>query len=156
MRTLRRSSEGVPDLLVTETVVPRRRRWFWWVAAGVVLVAAAVAVALRTDDSLSKVPGTIRLTGPAKTFTLDDVRAGRPPVSLEALRGRPVVLNFFGSWCPPCVREMPALQAISERYRGRIAFVGVTFNDGREAAKGALDPAGVLNPGVLIDPLPRA
>jgi len=151
MRTLRRSSEGVPDLLETETVVPRRRRWFWWVAAGVVLVAAAVAVALRTDDSLSKVPGTIRLTGPAKTFTLDDVRAGRPPVSLEALRGRPVVLNFFGSWCPPCVREMPALQAISERYRGRIAFVGVTFNDGREAAKGALERAGVTYP-AAFDP----
>src|SRR2546422_10014182 len=103
MRTLRRSSEGVPDLLETETVVPRRRRWFWWVAAGVVLVAAAVAVALRPGDSLSKVPGTIHLTGPAKTFTLDDVRARRPPVSSEALRGRAVDLQPYGSRCSPGV-----------------------------------------------------
>jgi cytochrome c biogenesis protein CcmG, thiol:disulfide interchange protein DsbE len=151
MRTLRRSSEGVPDLLETEPVTPRRRRWFWWVAAGVVLVVTAVAVALETNDSLSKVPGTTRLTDPAKTFTLDDVRAGRPPVSLAGLRGKPVVLNFFGSWCPPCIREMPALQVMAERYKGRIAFVGVTFNDGREAAKGVLERTGVTYP-AAFDP----
>ena len=147
MRTLRRHSTGEPpDLLETETVVPRRRRWGWWLLAGVVLVTAAVVVALATDDSLSKVPGTIRLTGAAKTFSLDDVRPGRPVVSLEALRGKPVVLNFFGSWCPPCVREMPALEAMSQRYRGRVQFVGVTFNDTRDAARGLLDRAGVTYP----------
>jgi thiol-disulfide isomerase/thioredoxin len=151
MRTLRRSSEGVPDLLETEPATPRRRRWFWWVAAAVVLVVAAVAVALQTNDSLSKVPGTTRLSLPAKTFTLDDVRAGRPAVALAGLRGKPVVLNFFGSWCPPCIREMPALQVMSERYKGRIAFVGVTFNDSREAAKGVLERTGVTYP-AAFDP----
>ena len=144
MRTLRRRpTENVPDLLEPEPVAPRRRRWFWWAAAAVVLVAAAVGVALRTDHSLSKVPGTIRLTGAAKTFALDDVRPGRPAVSLESLRGKPVVLNFFGSWCPPCVREMPALEAMSQRYRGRVQFVGVTFNDSRDGARGLLDRVGV-------------
>ena len=78
----------------------------------------------------------IKLTGEAKTFTLEDVRAGRPPVALEALRGKPVVLNFFASWCGPCIREMPALQAMAERYKGKVHFVGVTFNDRREAAQG--------------------
>ncbi|HYT38055.1 MAG TPA: TlpA disulfide reductase family protein [Acidimicrobiia bacterium] len=147
MRTLRRQSDhGLPDLIEPEALVPRRRRWGWWLLAAVVLVGAAGAVAVTTDDSLSKVPGTSRLTGAAKTFSLDDVRPGRPVVSLEALRGRPVVLNFFGSWCPPCVRELPALEAMSQRYRGRIAFVGVTFNDGREEARGLLDRAGVTYP----------
>src|SRR5258705_8335600 len=143
MRTLRRNSDrDVPDLLEPEALAPRRRRG-WWLLAGVVLVGAVAGVALATDDSLSKVPGTIRLTGQAKTFSFDDVRTGRPAVSLEALRGKPVVLNFFASWCGPCVREMPALQAMSERYKGRVQFVGVTFNDGREAAKGVLERAGV-------------
>jgi thiol-disulfide isomerase/thioredoxin len=152
MRTLhRRSDESIPDLLETETVVPRRRRWFWWLLAGAVLIVAAAVVSLATNDSLSKVPGTVRLTGAAKTFTLEDVRPGRPAVSLEALRGKPVVLNFFGSWCPPCVREMPALQAVSARYRGRVAFIGVTFNDGRETARGALERAGVTYP-AAFDP----
>jgi len=88
----------------------------------------------------------IRLTGQAKTFSLDDVRPGRPAVSLEALRGKPVVLNFFGSWCGPCVREMPALQAMSERYKGRVQFVGVTFNDSRDSARSLLDRSGVTYP----------
>jgi cytochrome c biogenesis protein CcmG/thiol:disulfide interchange protein DsbE len=152
MRTLRRNSDrDVPDLLEPEALVPRRRRWGWWLLAGVVLLIAVVGVALATDDSLSKVPGTIRLSGEARTFSLDDVRAGRPPVSLQALRGKPVVLNFFGSWCGPCVREMPALQAMSERYKGRVQFVGVTFNDGREAARGVLDRTGVTYP-AAFDP----
>ena len=105
-----------------------------------------MGVAVTTDDSLGKVPGTIKLTGEARTFTLDDVRAGRPPVSLEALRGRPVVLNFFASWCGPCIREMPALQAMSERYKNKVNFVGITFNDRREAAKGVLDRTGASYP----------
>ena len=145
MRTLPRRPD-IPDLLEPEAPAPRRRRWGWWLVAGVVLVVAAVGVAISTDDNLGKVPGTIKLTGEAKTFTLEDVRAGRPPVSLEALRGKPVVLNFFASWCGPCIREMPALQAMSERYRGRVHFVGITFNDRRDAAKGVLDRSGVSYP----------
>jgi cytochrome c biogenesis protein CcmG, thiol:disulfide interchange protein DsbE len=141
----------IPDLLEPEPPAPRLRRWGWWLLAGVILVGAAVGVAISTDDSLGKVPGTIKLTGEARKFTLEDVRVGRPPVSLEALRGKPVVLNFFASWCGPCIREMPALQAMSERYRGRVHFVGVTFNDRREAAKGVLDRTRVSYP-AAFDP----
>ncbi|MDQ1567852.1 MAG: cytochrome c biosis protein CcmG, thiol:disulfide interchange protein DsbE [Actinomycetota bacterium] len=144
MRTLRRPD--VPDLIEPEAVVPRRRRWGWWLLAVAILVGAVGAAAVTTEDRLSKVPGTMRLTGAAKTFSLDDVRPGRPAVALEALRGKPVVLNFFGSWCPPCVREMPALEAMSQRYRGRVQFVGVTFNDAREAARSLLERAGVTYP----------
>ncbi|HEY4410189.1 MAG TPA: TlpA disulfide reductase family protein [Acidimicrobiia bacterium] len=147
MRRLRRqTAPEVPDLLEVEPAAPRRRRFLWWAAAAVVLVAAAVGVSQATGDNLRRAPGTIRLTGAAKTFALDDVRAGRAPVSLEAFRGKPVVLNFFGSWCPPCVRELPALEAMAERYRGRVQFVGVTFNDTREAARSLLDRSGVSYP----------
>jgi cytochrome c biogenesis protein CcmG, thiol:disulfide interchange protein DsbE len=142
----RRSERESRDLIEPEAPAPHRRRWGWWLVAGSVLVAAAVGVAQTTDDSLGKVPGTLKLTGEATLFTLEDVRSGRPPVSLEALRGKPVVLNFFASWCGPCIREMPALQAMSERYRGRVHFVGVTFNDRREAARDVLQRTGVTYP----------
>lgn len=147
----RQSSRESRDLIEPETPAPRRRRRGWWLVAGLALVAAAVAVAVTTDDSLGKVPGTLKLTGEAKTFTLDDVREGRPAVSLEALRGRPVVLNFFASWCGPCIREMPALQATAERYKGRVHVVGVTFNDRREAARDVLERTGVTYP-AAFDP----
>ena len=148
----RQSARESRDLIEPETPAPRRRRWGWWLLAGAVLVAAAVGVAVTTDDSLGKVPGTIRLTGEAKTFTLDDVRSGHPPVSLEALRGKPVVLNFFASWCGPCIREMPALQAMGEHYKGKVHFVGVTFNDGRDAARSVLDRTGVTYPAAFDGP----
>jgi cytochrome c biogenesis protein CcmG, thiol:disulfide interchange protein DsbE len=150
MRTLPRRPE-IPDLLEPEPPVVRRRRWGWWILAGVILVGAAVGVAVTTDDSLGKAPGTIKLTGEAKGFSLEDVRAGRPPVSLEALRGKPVVLNFFASWCGPCIREMPALQATWELYKDKVHFVGVTFNDRRDAAKGVLDRTGANYP-AAFDP----
>ena len=148
MRTVSSNpNHDLPDLLEPEAVTAAPRRGRVVILVGVVaLLVAAVWVSKVTEGSLRKVPGTIRLTGPAKTFTFDDVRPGRPGVSLQALRGRPVVLNFFASWCEPCSREMPGLQAVAERYRGRIQFVGVTFNDTRDNARRALDRAGVAYP----------
>ena len=124
----------------------RRRARLSWVVAAAVLLAGSVGVALVTSQSLSKSPDTVKLAGNAKTFRLDDVRPGEPPVRLLDFRGKPVVLNFFGSWCPPCLRELPDLQAVSERYRGKVAFIGVTFNDTRPGAQEVLRKAGVTYP----------
>ena len=44
---------------------------------------------------------------------------------LAALRGKPVVLNFWATWCPPCVAELPEFQAASQRYAGQVDIVGV-------------------------------
>jgi len=140
-------AEGTGELL-TEPVAPTdpkrwRRRLLWWGVGALVLAAAAAGVGVATSDHLSKTPGTIKLAGGAKLFTLDDVRPGRPAVSLEKLQGKPVVLNFFGSWCPPCLRELPGFEAVSQRYEGKVTFVGVTFNDTRPGAQQGLGKAGV-------------
>ena len=139
----------VPEDLAepVEPESPRRRRSrLRWVLFAAVLVAGSVGVALSTGDRLSEAPETMKLTGPARTFQLEDVRPGRDEVSLLRFRGKPVVLNFFGSWCPPCLRELPDLQAVSERYEGKVAFVGVTFNDTRSRARDVLVDAGVTYP----------
>ncbi len=60
---------------------------------------------------------------PAPDFTLTTL-AGET-FTLSALRGRPVVVNFWATWCPPCRAEMPELQATSQRLSGQVAIVGV-------------------------------
>lgn len=136
-----------PEADLAEPVDPRpRRRLRWWVLGAVVLLVASIGVALATSRTLSQPPGTVKLSGGAKIFRLEEVRKGRPDVALLDFQGKPVVLNFFGSWCPPCLRELPDIQAVSERYEGRVAFVGVTFNDTRPGAREALRRAGVTYP----------
>lgn len=46
------------------------------------------------------------------------------PVPLDQWRGGPVVVNFWATWCPPCVKEMPDLEALKQKYPG-VQFVGL-------------------------------
>ena len=74
-------------------------------------------------------PGT-----PAPALRLPGLDGGQ--VDLAALRGRPVVVNFWASWCDPCVREFPLLrQAASSHRRDRLAVVGVLSGDTPAAAR---------------------
>lgn len=59
----------------------------------------------------------------APDFTLNDVDGN--PFTLSSLRGRYVVLNFWGTWCPPCVRGIPGLKEIYEKYKDVIEIVGI-------------------------------
>jgi len=60
---------------------------------------------------------------PAPDFTL--TTAAGQTFKLSELRGTPVVLNFWATWCPPCRAELPELQAASQRLAGQVAIVGV-------------------------------
>jgi cytochrome c biogenesis protein CcmG/thiol:disulfide interchange protein DsbE len=55
--------------------------------------------------------------------------AGDGKLDLRELRGHPVVLNFWASWCIPCREEAPILHAAAARHRGQVVFVGVDVKD---------------------------
>jgi cytochrome c biogenesis protein CcmG, thiol:disulfide interchange protein DsbE len=56
-------------------------------------------------------------------------------VSLSELRGRPVVLNFWASWCVPCGREAPRLAASAKAHRGEVVFLGLDVKDFSDDAR---------------------
>jgi thiol-disulfide isomerase/thioredoxin len=74
---------------------------------------------------------------------------GGAPVALRDVRG-PAVINVWASWCPPCRKELPAFQRLSERADGRLRVLGVNSRDGREAAQSIGEDFGVRFP-VIVD-----
>ncbi len=71
-----------------------------------------------------------------------------PDIDLSALRGRPMLVNLWATWCRPCREEMPLLQANYERYRTEVQFVGVDTQDATDPAAEFLAAVGVTYPQV--------
>lgn len=74
----------------------------------------------------------------APDFTVVDQNG--QSVKLSAMEGKPVVLNFWASWCPPCKSEMPDFQEVFEEMGGDVTFMMVNLTDGqRETENTAAD-----------------
>lgn len=54
--------------------------------------------------------------------------------SLASYQGKPMVVNFWATWCPPCVKEMPDLEALSQEYN-QVQFVGLAIDTQRNVKK---------------------
>jgi thiol-disulfide isomerase/thioredoxin len=54
---------------------------------------------------------------------------------LRSMRGTPVVVNYWASWCGPCAQEMPRLVKAAARYKGRVRFLGVDVEDVASSAR---------------------
>lgn len=65
--------------------------------------------------------------------------------------GKPLVVNFFGSWCPPCKAEAADLATFAKEHRESTQFVGVAVNDRRDDVEGFIAEYGLDYPVVLDD-----
>jgi cytochrome c biogenesis protein CcmG/thiol:disulfide interchange protein DsbE len=133
----------------------RHKRGHKVVALVVVTVAAGVGVVLLTRGGGGSEASIGR---PAPAIDLPDVRSSHPQVVLAELRGTPVLVNFWATWCVPCRTEMPLLAAADDRLDGKVAIVGVDVKDNRDAAAAFLAERNVDYPSaydpdeVLSDP----
>jgi cytochrome c biogenesis protein CcmG/thiol:disulfide interchange protein DsbE len=88
---------------------------------------------------------------PAPDFTLAVLSAhAGSTLRLASLKGRPVVLNFWASWCDPCKQEAPLLEATWQRMQGQgMILLGVNFEDTQHAALGFVQHYGITYPNVV-------
>ncbi len=112
---------------------------------------ALLGAGLIIKEPLTGASGAARVNQPAADFTLPLIGGGE--VTFSSLRGKPVVINFWASWCPPCRDEAPILEKVWRSYQDRgVAFIGVDIQDTEEAAQAYIQEFGITYPnGLDID-----
>ncbi|HEY0142926.1 MAG TPA: redoxin family protein [Thermoanaerobaculia bacterium] len=101
---------------------------------------------------LGKDPAAIRspLVGkPAPTFALREVGTGRT-IDVGQFKGKPMVINFWATWCGPCWEEHPILVANARMLEPNVQFLGVVFQDSEEKIQTFLTQRGTSYP-TLVD-----
>lgn len=73
---------------------------------------------------------------PAPDFKLEDINGNQ--LSLSDLRGKWVILDFWGSWCPWCIKGFPALKEAYKEYAGKVEVVGIDCGDTKDVWKDAV------------------
>jgi thiol-disulfide isomerase/thioredoxin len=142
-------------------VASRRLPLSWIFAATAVALLAAAAVVVLTDlgagdsgdgDQTASADASLALTPegelPPSVHDIQmaalDGGADRP--LHELMDGRPIVVNFFASWCQPCIEEMPAFERVHQAVGDQVTIVGLAMRDQPDNARDIVATTGVTYP----------
>jgi cytochrome c biogenesis protein CcmG/thiol:disulfide interchange protein DsbE len=97
------------------------------------LALGLLGIALAACDPPFERPprAAARASEPAPDFTLETLDGGR--ITLSELRGKPVLVDFWATWCGPCEETIPVLIEFQRRYAGRVHVLGVSVDWERDA-----------------------
>ena len=99
---------------------------------GVIEPCVAPAVSWAQHGPHAGQPAGVAVGQPAVAFHLKTLEGDA--IALDTFRGRPLVINFFASWCDPCREEMPVIKELAAKgARGGYSVVGIAVEDGRAA-----------------------
>ena len=128
-----------------------RTRFDWLVITAVVALVGAVWIGTtRVRAGAEPVAGAEPLPEvgyPAPDFTL--LTPDGEALSLSDLRGQPVVLNFWATWCPPCRQEIPALERVYRDLEGEVVVLGIDVQESRATVASFVEAYGMTYPVVL-------
>jgi cytochrome c biogenesis protein CcmG/thiol:disulfide interchange protein DsbE len=144
------TDDEADDVAADEVVAPRRRTGVIVVAIVAVVALGLVAV-LATSEPANERRARSPLVGKAVPALAGETLDGGS-FDIDAQRGRWVVVNFFATWCVPCVQEHPELVAFDREHRaaGDASLVSVVFSDDPAKARTFFDKQGGDWP-VLVD-----
>ena len=136
----------------TESTVEQPQRGLSpaWVAAGVIGLIVLGLLGYALVGVSSDPP---QIGGPVPDFQLTALDGS--PMNLSEQQGKPVVVNFFASWCSPCREEAAALEQTWRAYQDRgVQFFGIAYKDADSKAQAFLDEFDVSYPST-VDPSNR-
>lgn len=128
------------------------RRRTWLTVAILVLLGAGLAYAVFSYITHTS---PARVGEPVPAVELMPLQ-GEAPVSLADFRGQPVLVNFFATWCEPCIEEAPELSAFAERYGEQVKLVMVDRAEPKVLVEEFVEQHGLQKATVLLDPKNRA
>jgi cytochrome c biogenesis protein CcmG/thiol:disulfide interchange protein DsbE len=102
------------------------------IPAAIVALLAGLLAALLTPQQPANTSTATVTSKPAPGFTLKTLEG--ETLTLAQFKGKPVVLNFFASWCGPCKDEAPMLAAAAQEFKD-VVFLGIAYNDKLDKAK---------------------
>jgi peroxiredoxin len=115
-----------------------------------VLVAMVVLLLAPPPALAAKAPVKLQVGDPAPQFARNDLQ-GRP-FDMKTQRGKIVLIDFWASWCPPCIVEIPHLGQLQKQYGGRgLQVVGISMDDSANATKETMQKIPFNYPVVLGD-----
>jgi thiol-disulfide isomerase/thioredoxin len=122
-------------------------------SASVMLIMVALMLASTSCAGVSEVGGVVpsgqgdqlpaapRPGHPAPEIILLDLKG--TPVKLSAFRGKPVVINFWATWCPPCRAEMPDIETVWQRHKDKgLVIIGVDVGEDPETVSKYVEKGG--------------